>query len=83
MNALGRSRLRIRCGLWSALAERSGDGALAEARCCGRNEMPRFRASTICTAPSQSGVALRLPPQSKSLRDPGGRGYIAFLFASA
>jgi hypothetical protein len=41
--------------LWSALAERSGDGAFGMG-----NDGPEF-----CRVPSKSGVALRLPPHSK------------------
>src|ERR1043165_5224529 len=53
------ARLRVTLGIrgafWSAPAERSGDGAFGLS--------PRFS----CQPTPQSGVALRLPPQSKML----------------
>ena len=56
---------RIHCGLWTAPAERSGDGALAEAQCLQMKRNAQIPATIICVASSQSGVALRLPPHSK------------------
>ena len=48
---------------WSAPAERSGDGAFARTR--------RQRTTNNCR-PLESGVALRFPPQSKTLRAHAG-----------
>jgi hypothetical protein len=45
-----------RKALWTAVAERSGDTAFL----CPENQIQAANAS-----PFQSGVALRLPPQSK------------------
>jgi hypothetical protein len=48
--------------LWSAPAERSGDGAFSLARQRALPGSPR-----VDRIPRQSGVALRLPPHSKTL----------------
>jgi len=49
--------------LWSAPAERSGDGAFGGGRVCNLPSGPA----------SQSGVALRLPPHSKHHAQARGR----------
>ncbi len=49
--------------MWSAPAERSGDGALASR---GAERTATTPGTANCSAGPESGVALRLPPQSKT-----------------
>src|SRR5688500_760903 len=53
--------------LWSAPAERSGDGALDWPVFTTQAPLQLINLEEMLTGPIQSGVALRLPPDSKGL----------------